>query len=256
MVAILRISPKLDSPFRSPLQPFVAPMKITQIATVGILLLVVAAGYLMMDSANDKKFAAQQDKLNAMMDAINKLNKPTPVAPAESPAAAPAPTPAPAAVTAAPTAAPTVAAAPTPKLGTPPATPNAQVPAAPPLPDPASPLTVAAKEKELLDAQLAQLKEETTPPQYNPLQAKIKNLPAIAKIKTYNTELGFIEIDAGKNRNLEKGMTFHIRRDAMLVGRVKVSDSIEEASSIADVEPKSVPEGCEIHAGDELVKYD
>ena len=251
MVAILRISPKLGPPFRPPLQPFVAPMKITQIATIGILLLVVAAGYLMMDSAMDKKYAAQQDKLNAMMDAINKLNKPAPVAPpAEAPVAAPAPTPAPAAVTAAPTAAPA------PKLGTPPATPNTQVPAAPPLPDPASPLTIAAQEKELLDAQLAQLKEQTTPPQYNPLQAKIKNLPAMAKIKTYNSELGFIEMDAGKNRNIEKGTTFHIRRDAMLVGRVRVTDSIEEASCIADVEPKSVPEGCEIHAGDELVKYD
>ena len=54
----------------------------------------------------------------------------------------------------------------------------------------------------------------------NPLQTRIKNLPAMAKIKNYNSELAFVELDACRNRNLEKGMILSIRRDAMLVGKV------------------------------------
>jgi hypothetical protein len=244
-------------------------MKITHIAIAGIVILLVAAGYLMMDSANDKKFAAQQDKLNQMMEAINKLKAP---APAPAPEAAPAAPAAEPAMVAAPVPS-TVAAAPKPKLGPAPTlpvnpapAPGTAVPAVAPapgtpgagnvtLPNPAAALTVAAQEKQLLDEQIAQLKDQTAPPTYTPLQLQIKNLPAIAKIKSYNSELAFVEMDAGKNRNIEKGMTFDIRRDSMLVGKVTVSDTVEDSSSIADVDVKTIPTGVQIQAGDELVKY-
>ncbi len=241
-------------------------MKITHIALAGIVLLLVAAGYLMMDSAMDKKYAAQQDRLNQMMEVINKLKAPAP-APEAPPATAAvepsmmvAPVPA------------TVAGVPKQKLGPAPmlpvnATPGSPVPAVAPapgtpgagnvtLPNPASALSVAAQEKQLLDEQIALLKDQTAPPTYTKVQLKIKSLPAMAKIKSYNSELAFVEMDAGKNRNIEAGMTFDIRRDSMLVGKVKVSDTVEDSSSIADVDVKSIPTGVQIQAGDELVKYE
>ena len=246
-------------------------MKITHFAIAGIFILIIAAGYLLMDSATDKKFAAQQDKLNQMMEVISKLKTPAPAPAPEPPAVAQAPEPAMVAVP--PPTPSTVAAAPKQKLGPAPmlpgtpAQPQPQVPAVAPapgtpgagnvtLPNPAAALSIAAQEKQLLDEQIAQLKDQTAPPTYTPLQLKIKNLPAIAKIKSYNSDLAFVEMDAGKNRNIEKGMTFDIRRDSMLVGKVKVSDTIEDASCIADVDIKTVPTGVQIQAGDELVKYE
>jgi hypothetical protein len=231
-------------------------MKITHLAIAGIMLLAVAACFLMMDSANDKKIAAINDRQDKMMELLKQYNKPSaPEAPAQ---AAPAPTAPPAAPAVAPVAVPG-AAPQAPRVGTP-GTPGIAAhpgaPAAPDLPDPSASLKVAAQEKLLLDAEIAALKDKTAPPQYNPMQTRIKNLPAIAKIKNYNSDLAFVELDAGRNRNLEKGMTFSIRRDAVLVGKIRLSDTIEESSSIADVDVKSVPPGIQIQMGDELVKYE
>ncbi len=224
-------------------------MKITHLALIGIALLVVAAGGLLLDTANDKRFAAQQVRLDEMNAMLHKLSKPAP-APEVAPVA-PAPIPAPA---------PAVSAVPAPlnsapvKMGLPPATGHATAPD-PAQPNPSTSLSVAAQEKQLLDEEFAKLKDTTESTQYSPIQLKIKNLPAIAKIKNYNTELSFVELDAGKNRNLEKGMTFNIRRAAMLVGKVTVSDTIEDNSCIADLDSRTVPVGIQIQPGDELVQY-
>ncbi len=226
-------------------------MKITHLAIAGIMLLAVAACFLMMDSANDKKIAAIQDRQDKMMDLLKQYSKP----PAAEVPAVPAP-PVPAVASSLPPAVPPVMKSGQPGSALPPGGQQPAVPAISDLPDPSRSLSAAAQEKLLLDAEIAALRDKTTPPQFNPLQTRIKNLPAMAKIKNYNSELAFVELDAGRNRNLEKGMIFSIRRDAMLVGKVKVSDTIEDASSIADVDTKSVPPGIQIQPGDELVKYE
>lgn len=219
-------------------------MKITQIATGGILLLLVAAGFLMLDSANDKKFAQLQDKQNELLEQIAKMKQPAP---------APAPTPAVVEVAPASTA---VAAAPK-DLPAAPKGIDPTKPAADPtldLPNPTADLKLAAAEQEILDAQMKQVDANLgVANNYNALQVKIKNLPVVARIKNYDEKHGFVELDAGKNRQLETGMVFDVRRDAVLVGKVKIGETVEEAVSIADVDPKSVPLGVVLKKGDEIV---
>lgn len=221
-------------------------MKITQIATGAIFLLLLVAGYLMLDTANDKKFAIMQDKLNKLTELAEKKPAPTPAPAPEVVEVPPAPTDVVASGT--PTATnstPAETPAPTEATGTEIA-----------LPDPAADLKLAPGERALLTDAAEKINSELQPKNYNPLQVKIKGLPSIAKVKSFNADYGFVELDAGKNKNLETGMAFAIRRDAMIVGRVKIGDTIEDGSSIADVEPKSVPIGVVLQPGDEIIQFD
>ncbi len=223
-------------------------MKITQIATGAIFLLLLVAGYLMLDSANDKKFAIMQDKLNKLTELAEKKPAPTPAPAPDVVEVPPAPT--------------DVVAPPTPKAtkttpGETPApteTPGSEIS----LPDPSADLKLAPGERALLTDAAQKINDELRPKNYNPLQIKIKSLPSIAKIKSFNADYSFVELDAGKNKNLEAGMAFAIRRDAMIVGKVKIgdTDTIEEGSSIADVDPKSVPIGVVLQPGDEIIQLD
>jgi hypothetical protein len=232
-------------------------MKTTQFAIGGIVILLVAAGFLMLDSANDKKIAQIQDradKQNQRLEELIKQNK----QPAPAPAAVEAP------VAPVPTDAKVVATkpkdAPAQPKGTNPTTAGtvAAQPSEVALPNPTLDLKLAAEEKKILDSQISQLEStagNATANEYNPLQVKIKNLPAVAKIKNYNEKLGFVELDAGKNRQLEKGMVFHVRRDAVLVAQITIGETVEDNVSIADVDPKSIPVGVVLKQGDEVVLY-
>lgn len=221
-------------------------MKITQIATGAIFLLLLVAGYLMLDSANDKKFAIMQDKLNKLTELAEKKPAPTPAPAPEAVEVPPAPT--------------DVVAPATPKVtkttpGEGPA-PNEVIGTEIPLPDPSADLKLAPGERALLTDAAQKINDELRPKNYNPLQVKIKSLPSIAKVKSFNADYGFVELDAGKNKNLETGMHFDIRRGAMIVGKVTIGDTIEDGSSIADVDPKSVPIGVVLQAGDEIIQMD
>ena len=221
-------------------------MKITQIATGAIFLLLLVAGYLMLDSANDKKFAIMQDKLNKLAELAERKPAPAPAPAPEVVEVPPAPTDviAPATPKATKTT-PGERPAPTEVTGT-------DIP----LPDPTADLKLAPGERALLTDAAQKINDELRPKNYSPLQIKIKGLPSIAKVKSFNADYGFVEIDGGKNKNLESGMPFAIRRDAMIVGRVKIGDTIEDGSSIADVDPKSVPVGVVLQAGDEIIQLD
>ena len=221
-------------------------MKITQIATGAIFLLLLVAGYLMLDTANDKKFANMQDKLNKLTELAEKKPAPTPAPAPEVVEVPPAPTDVVASGT--PTATNTTPA----ETPVPTEAPGTEIP----LPDPSADLKLAPGERALLNDAVKKINGELQPKNYNPLQVKIKGLPSIAKVKSFNADYGFVELDAGKNKNLETGMAFAIRRDAMIVGRVKIGDTIEDGSSIADVDPKSVPIGVVLQPGDEIIQLD
>lgn len=235
-------------------------MKLTHIAIGGIVLLLIGAGFLLVDSANDKKLSQLQQEKKDLADQILKMRQPQP------PAAAPVAVDIPAESIPEPVVA-TTAPAPVKKATGPAPIAEAAAPKFPvggepggsdiPLGNPTRDMKLAADEKALLDAQIQIDRENApAPPTLNPLQLKIKSLPAIAKIKTYNPQLGFVELDAGKNRQLEKGLKFNIRRDAMLIGKIVISDTVEEALCIADVDPRTVPVGVVLQKGDEIVQYE
>ena len=91
------------------------------------------------------------------------------------------------------------------------------------------------------------------PPPMTPRQRQLMAMPVIARVKVYDKANGFIVIDAGKNKKLEEGMAFALRRDNAIIGRIKIGTS-EEVEAIGDIVPRSVPPGVTLEVGDEVIQ--
>ncbi|MDB6120217.1 MAG: hypothetical protein JWO08_3998, partial [Verrucomicrobiaceae bacterium] len=57
---------------------------------------------------------------------------------------------------------------------------------------------------------------------------------------------------SGSKQGLKEGQKFDVRRDASVVGRIRVS-SVDETEAVADLDVKSVPSGVTLRAGDEVI---
>lgn len=78
-------------------------------------------------------------------------------------------------------------------------------------------------------------------------------MPAQAKVLEAHQDQGFAVINAGKNKQLASGMKFDVRRGDGLVGRVIVSDTIEDTEAVVDIDSTVTLPGVRIEAGDELI---
>jgi len=65
-------------------------------------------------------------------------------------------------------------------------------------------------------------------------EKQIMNAPAAAKVVAFNADWGFVQIDAGKNRNISKGTRFAVRRGVSIVGYVKVTE-VSDKTAIAEL---------------------
>ncbi len=65
-------------------------------------------------------------------------------------------------------------------------------------------------------------------------ERKIASAPVVGKVVEFNSKWGFVQIDAGKNRNISNGTKFAVRRGAMIVGYVKVTE-VTENTTIAEL---------------------
>lgn len=86
-----------------------------------------------------------------------------------------------------------------------------------------------------------------------PRQRMIAAAPALAEVKMYAKDYGFVEITAGTGSKIETGMGFAIRRGNAIIARVKVT-SVESLSAVADVDSRSVPPGVIIEPGDQVIQ--
>lgn len=93
----------------------------------------------------------------------------------------------------------------------------------------------------------------SSPAPLTALQKQVLGMPAQAKIIEVQKEQGFAVINAGKNNQIEKGMRYDVRRNDGLVGRVVVSDAIEAAEAVVDIDPTATLPGVSIEVGDELI---
>ena len=85
-----------------------------------------------------------------------------------------------------------------------------------------------------------------------PLQRRVKDSPSLGKVKEVVADQGFVTLDAGTKQGVQKGLKFDLRRDSAVVGRISISD-VEETEAVADLDPKSVPAGVTVKAGDEVI---
>ncbi len=85
------------------------------------------------------------------------------------------------------------------------------------------------------------------------LQKQLLGMPAMAKVIEIHQDQGFAVISAGKDKQLTSGMKFDVRRGDGLVGRVIVSETIEAAEAVVDVDSSVTLPGVRIEVGDELI---
>ena len=119
----------------------------------------------------------------------------------------------------------------------------------------------AAKDLEAVKAERAQLsetiaksvREKKEAEELTPLQKKIREAPAIAKVSDVNE--GFVVINAGSSKGIEEGSRFHIRRDKFIVAEVEIDKVIDADSSIGNIDASKKPPGINIRKGDEIIGY-
>lgn len=85
------------------------------------------------------------------------------------------------------------------------------------------------------------------------LQKQVLGMPVVARVTSVELTQGFVVINAGKNKKLVQGQAFDVRRSDGVIGRVVISDAIEEAEAVADISVKHSLPGMTIEAGDELI---
>jgi hypothetical protein len=86
-----------------------------------------------------------------------------------------------------------------------------------------------------------------------PRQRMIAGAPALAEVKQFAKDYGFVEITAGSGSRIEIGMGFAIRRGNAIIARIKVTD-VEASSAVADVDSRSLPPGVIIETGDQVIQ--
>jgi hypothetical protein len=87
-----------------------------------------------------------------------------------------------------------------------------------------------------------------------PVQKQVMAAPAVAKVKTVVKDQGFVILDAGSKKGIIKGQQLEVRRENGILGRLKVSDAIEENEAVADLDISSVPPGVSIEPGDDVIQ--
>lgn len=65
-------------------------------------------------------------------------------------------------------------------------------------------------------------------------ERQIKEAAAVGKVAAFNADWGFVQIDAGKDRNIKEGAKFAVRRGVSIVGYVKVTE-VNDKTSIAEL---------------------
>lgn len=231
-------------------------MKLTQFATAAILVLLAVAGYLTIKSDQEARQADQNafnEKVLAKMDEISKKQAAPVVSPPPAPpvaTVAPVVTPAPPA----PVASARNASAPAAAL-------NSNVPMAA-----ADDPRMLEDERKILDVGSSDrtAQESLNLPgaldgkPLSPVQSRIVALPAIAQVKQFSDKDGinFLVLNRGTAANFKPGDEFALRRKTAVIGRIKISDTIDTNECVADLLPNTMPVGMTPAPGDDIIQFD
>ena len=114
---------------------------------------------------------------------------------------------------------------------------------------------VRAERAQLTETIAEKLKGQDQIQELTPMQKKIKDAPAIAKVIAVKEGLGFVVIDAGSSKGIEKGTRFNIRRDKFIVAEVEINEVVDGSNSIGNIDSDKKPPGINIREGDEVIGY-
>jgi|GEM_PF-5328602 len=271
-------------------------MKLTHFAVTGLVLLLVAAVYLMMQTDMDGRMAemkADYDRKLELMEKARKESAPTPPALASAADAAAAKINEGAA--AVKTAASKVAGKVNKQLPDDPAvgealenvkatlksranelatngeeTPGA-VPAEPGDSGDLPPELLAKEQREILtntgvDVERIGLEDAVIAgaapagKKLTNVQSLVLNQPSIARVKPNPNskieQVDFVVLDKGSDVGLKTGDSLAVRRGTAIIGRVVIGDTVERDQCIANIVPEKLVTGMVLEAGDEIIKFD
>jgi hypothetical protein len=124
-------------------------------------------------------------------------------------------------------------------------------------------LKIAEREKELLSDKVKQIQENAQSglpadaPPLTPQQIKIKEAPAIAKIKSYKADHGIAVLDHGTDRGLKTDQVYAVRRGAYVVARkLVIGEMVDANEAAAVVESGALQPGEVLKPGDEVIKWE
>ena len=227
-------------------------MKLTQFALSSVIVLLAVAAYLTLKSDLDSRLVAQNainDKMIARMEELAKKSaQPTPVP--TPPAAAPVP----------PAAAPVLPPVPP---RDPAAAPASGIPAAPPLAAANDP-RMLEEEREVLNLGAADrvATDSLTLPAalegkaLTRVQQRIVALPAIARVKLFAEKEGMIVLNSGSNVGLRAGSQYSLRRKSAVIGKIRISDTVNPTECVADLVPGSMPVGMLPAVDDDVIQFE
>ena len=95
---------------------------------------------------------------------------------------------------------------------------------------------VRAERAQLTETIAEKLKGQDQIQELTPMQKKIKDAPAIAKVIAVKEALGFVVINAGSSKGIEKGTRFNIRRDKFIVAEVEINEVVDGSNSIGNID--------------------
>jgi hypothetical protein len=87
-----------------------------------------------------------------------------------------------------------------------------------------------------------------------PLQKQVLAASPIAKIKTIVKDQGFVILDAGSKQGFKAGQQLEVRRGNGVLGKIRLTATIEENEAVADLDLSSIPAGVSIEPGDEVIQ--
>ncbi|MFM7605434.1 MAG: hypothetical protein ACKO8Z_09575 [Prosthecobacter sp.] len=117
-----------------------------------------------------------------------------------------------------------------------------------------SPITATSTPAPIAEAAPTPLIQDKVPAAaLTALQKQVLGMPTLAVVTQVERNQGFVVVNAGKNKKWIKGQKFDVRRRDGVVGRVTISEVIEETESVADIDSSVSLPGARIEAGDELI---
>ena len=87
-----------------------------------------------------------------------------------------------------------------------------------------------------------------------PVQKQVLAAKPLAKIKTVVKDQGFVILDAGSKQGITQGQALEVRRGNGILGKLRVTTTIEENEAVADLDLSSIPAGVTIEPGDEVIQ--
>lgn len=240
-------------------------MKLTQFATAALIVLLVVAGYLTIKSDQDARQDVQNTFNKELLARMEDLSKKQ-VAPVPSPPAAPI-IPAASIPNVPATGAEAKAGLGSPgKAASIPAENAPMAPADDPRMNALEAPGISENEREVLNLgannrvanESLDLPASLDGQALNAVQSRIVAIPAIGQVKEYTEKDGFniIVLNCGKNRGLKPGDAFALRRRSAIVGRVTISDTLDDTQSVADLVAGSMQPGMTPQRGDDIVQWD